>query len=361
MVAADITKDILFITNQYTGESFVAKPSVKSTIETLRNRATCSVPDKFTNSPKVYYPVEQLLKNAGFKVTIGHKMVLNPNNKRYKLIECVAEKDGHSFKIYFESTALLMAIRESTVIKGEFQEEIRIGISNGMPSPITEEAYSKLIQESKSSPNGEKVAKTTKYEPGKVYTTESRIVDETFISTLYSWFEPIGGEYDTPLGIKLLDKPNTEYLFVDNRTVEYAFNNTKVHSIADLCSLLKSATAYSVSNKAPYFINTVIRNLRKSKVSRIDTGISIDSTDYSKYVEDVIEYTKSWLLNGNMSARVYYSAHQVFEILGLTTVADKKPDISGEKLELILDNLFDEMYIEIDGTKHYGRRHYSVD
>lgn len=352
----DVPKEILIIKNQCTDESFVAKLSARSTIKTLRNRATCSVQDKFTRSQQIYYPYEKVFKNEGFRITIGHRMTVNPYNKSYKLIECTVEKDGLTFNIYFESTALLMAIKESTVINGVIQEELRLGTFNGMPNPVTENAYNILCQENKNGTKSGKAHKTTKYIPGAIYTTEGKTVYETFIGTLYSWIEPIEQSYGKLVGFRLLDKPNIEYLFIDNRVIDYAFPKTKVSSIADLCGLLKSTNAYSISDNAPFIINTISRTLRKNKLDRVDTGKCIDNTDFVTHIEDALDSVKTWILNGSVLDRFYYNADSIYKTLGLTAIADYKVTFTDMQLDIVLDNLFDTFYIEIDGHKYYGRK-----
>lgn len=362
----DIPSEFVAIYNDNDGKHNVIQPGriIKLSNTSAIHKARCELINRVYMMASSGYivkrPKEKVISNNDLKIRLGTTVYPNPRNKSKSLIKCyILLNDGSEIPFSMDCEHLLQSLSDITVTNGIITEGIKLGLRNGTTYPISPVQYEKYLESL--SDNKPKVKTTTVYRPGVVYTTPQGIDKEVFIGVGYRHLRAITEPEFKHLvnGFEWLRDPEPVYIFYSRGSLyDYYLENNHIilHNINEILDYTLNphkSYSYGNNNDAPFFMNLLTNMSRKTRVSRVDTGISMYSDGYEDKLKNDIAAVRSWLENHKFTESEAWGFTKSMDKIYIDSVKEIRDATDIEKRTLC-NALYNNTYIKFGDETLYG-------
>lgn len=330
-------------------QGFVVNPNSPDQYKSAIKWATETDFDKITNYNTEIEPTEFLTYNEGFKVTLVSAADQSSQGGKLSFWNCLVEKENKKFIIGIGQDSLLSAMMQSTLEKGVFKEEFKLGKSGALAHILHEQMHEWSEAELEGDTTTKK-PKTTKWQIGNNYKLAT--VNNLYLGSIYDWLgvtddiitvrSHIG--YNTKkyrYHYKILDKPVKKiiapYISEGWGTLQMISDyNVPIKTVSDIFRMYATQLDFVThENEAVPFFKTVFTNIL-TKFNPRELGelhFGTDGTELDELVrlmEKVRQFRREKLLS---ISDYYLDIHNI----GYSALENQKPEFTeDEKIAITL-------------------------
>lgn len=298
-------------------------------------------------------PIEFYSKNEGFKVSLLEDAGASSQGGKLSFWNCLVEKDGTQAKVGIDTSILLSAMKQSTLINGVFQETFSLYKAN------TAGIVNKSMREwDMFDTDGKKARKTSKYKPGGVY--DNITTSYLYLGEILCYFDSIGlcENKRNLFKVKLLREPvkrHLLYIMPRQSTMRMDISSKDIKTYDDwlnkaleMCNNPRIKTAYQIAIASDIFCGdgSIVDKL----TAREETGLYLHdgklTLEDSKriFFETIRDKVAAALSRDKNMA---YSDCEILAKTQFTLTESEKVDMSPDRLSYLSSLVDDQIIFEI--------------
>ena len=298
-------------------------------------------------------PIEFYSKNEGFKVSLLEDAGASSQGGKLSFWNCLVEKDGTQAKVGIDTSILLSAMKQSTLINGVFQDTFSLYKAN------TAGIVNKNMKEwDMFDRDGKKARKTSKYKPGGVY--DNITASYLYLGEVMCYFDSIGvcENRRNLFEVKLLQEPvkrHLLYIMPRQSTIRMDISSKDIKTFDDWldmvlerCNDSRVKTAYQLAIASGIFSDdgSIVDKL----TAREETGLYLHDGKLTledskrKFFEAVRDRViKALTKEKNIS----YSQCAILAKTQFTLTESEKVDMSPDRLSYLSSLVDDQIIFKI--------------